>query len=471
MSLPSLSRVRKTLGFRLTLWYFGFFILSVVVLLGAAYVLLSTSLQHHDRQAAQLKLQEYVGAYQQGGIEAVERKVAFEKEHIGKILFFVRLASADHKTLSASIPHKWASFDVAQLEGRNAGDPSQWITLPVKDDEEVLEIISFRFPDGTLLQVGLNTDPREDVLERFRDTLAVILVPLLVMGVGGGAFLAFRALRPVRDLTALLRSIITTGKLEARAPGTGTGDELEELSFLFNNMLDRIGALITGMRHALDNVAHDLRTPMTRLRGMAEMALRADAQREVLRDALANCIEEADRIVAMVNTLMDISEAETGAMKLELQPVNVHALIERTVELYRDVAEDKAITLSTFAPEELSITADCARMQQVLVNLLDNAIKYTPPGGRVEIVAALHTQQVVITVADTGIGITPEDLPKIWERLYRSDTSRSQRGMGLGLSLVKAIVQAHQGTVEVSSTPGAGSRFLLALPLCSPAAR
>lgn len=470
MSSESRNRASKTLGFRLTLWYSGFFILSALILFAWAYLLLSASLQDQDRQAIQFELQEYIEAYRQEGIAAVARTIALEKGQTGKLFFFVRVAGADNKTVIVNPSPKWKQFDLSQLERIEVRDPAQWITLPAQGDEEVMEIASARLADGTLLQVGLDTDQRQDVLERFRNTLAVILIPLLVMGTAGGAFLAFRALRPVRGLTTLLRSIIATGKLEARVSLTGTNSEMEELSFLFNGMLDRIGALITGMRHALDNVAHDLRTPMTRLRGMAEIALRADAPKEALREALANCIEEADRIVVMVNTLMDISEAETGAMTLELQPVNVHALIEQAAELYRDVAEDKTIRLCTSAPPELSIMADRTRMQQVLANLLDNAMKYTPPGGRVEIAAAPRPQQVVISVADTGVGITPEDLPKIWERLYRGDKNRSQRGLGLGLSLVKAIVQAHHGAVEVSSTPGVGSCFLLILPLPAPAA-
>jgi len=166
----------------------------------------------------------------------------------------------------------------------------------------------------------------------------------------------------------------------------------------------------------------------------------------------------------MLNTLMDISEAETGALKLKLEPVNISELLENVVELYRYVAEDKQLVVHTAYPRELYVTADRHRLRQALANLLDNALKYTPRGGRVEVQASAHPQEVVINIKDSGPGIPPEEIPKIWDRLYRGDQSRSQRGLGLGLSLVKAIVSAHRGQVEVASQPGVGSCFSVHLP-------
>jgi signal transduction histidine kinase len=336
--------------------------------------------------------------------------------------------------------------------------------LSTGDQGDELEVASVRLYDGTLLQVGKSTERRRELLQRFRRVLFVDLALVLVIALIGGAAVTWSGLQPLRALTETVRGIVRTGRTDLRVPPSRADDALGELGGLVNAMLDRIDAVVAGMRGALDNVAHDLRTPLTRLRGIAEDALASgDPQR--MREALADCLEESDRVTAMLLTLMDISEAETGTMALKREPTRLLELVRQTVDLYEDAAEDRGIAIETHVPDDLVVPLDRTRIRQVLANLLDNAIKYTPVGGRVEISARSEGLDAVVSVRDTGIGITPDELPRVWERLYRGDRSRTTRGLGLGLSLVKAIVEAHGGRVAVESTPGGGSRFDVRLPL------
>jgi signal transduction histidine kinase len=257
---------------------------------------------------------------------------------------------------------------------------------------------------------------------------------------------------------------VHTGQVSARVEVRGDGDALDDLGRLANEMLDRIEALIAGMRDSLDNVAHDLRTPLQRLRARAESALGEGEPPETARAALVACIEECDRVAAMLTVLMDISEAETGAMALKREPLDAQALLRETRELYEDAADEKGVSLEVAAPVGLGLEADRTRLRQALANLTDNAVKYTPRGGHVWLRAHREGDRIVFECADDGPGIAAEDLPRIWDRLYRADRSRAERGLGLGLSLVRAIARAHGGEVAATSEAGRGSIFRMALP-------
>jgi signal transduction histidine kinase len=318
------------------------------------------------------------------------------------------------------------------------------------------------------VQVGKSTEAREDLLARFRAALGLVTLLVVVIALGGGWLVTQSAVYPIRRLTAAVRRIIRTGRTDARVPvdgppgSPGSLDAIGELTALFNVMLDKIEGLVAAMRGALDNVSHDLRTPLTRLRGTAELALASPPDVERYREALAVCVEETDRVLVMLNALMDISEAESGTMKLRREPVRLSEVVERAVDLYRDVADAKGVALNTAdGADDVTVNGDRMRLEQVAANLIDNAVKYTPAGGRVDVEVGRRDSHAILRVGDSGPGIPPDELPRIWTRLFRGDSSRAERG----LSLVKAIVEAHNGTVAVESEPGKGSTFTVSLPL------
>jgi signal transduction histidine kinase len=403
-------------------------------------------------------LREYSQRYAAGGLASLADAVEIEQRSGRQERLFVRVVRGGSETLFLSAPYAWNDFDVTRLRG--LGGLQQILS---ESGTARLEVASAQLADGTLLQVGKSSENREVLLARFRTVLSIVAVVIVAAGLAGGAIVTRSTLQPIRQLITAVRGIIRTGRIDARVPVRAERDAIDELSVLFNEMLDRITTLIRGMENALDNVAHDLRTPMTRLRGVAERALQTDDV-QVHREALVTSLEESERILAMLDTLMDISEAETGTMRLDVSDVKVAGIASEVTELYENVAEDKSIAIETDIEDGLTVPADATRLRQVLANLMDNAIKYTPSGGRVTVSAGRSGSQVSISVADTGIGIASQDQPHIWERLYRGDQSRAERGLGLGLSLVRAIVAAHGGTVDVSSQPGQGSVFTVRLP-------
>jgi signal transduction histidine kinase len=355
------------------------------------------------------------------------------------------------------------------------------LSSPEGWDLSKMDAATAQLEDGTIVQVGKSTESRDDLLARFRIALGFVTVFISAIALSGGWLVTRSAQYPIRRLAHAVRRIIRTGQTDERVEIGNSGDAVDDLTRLFNAMLDRIEGLVTAMRGSLDNVSHDLRTPLTRLRASAEMALASPADPQRDREALADCVEEVDRVLVMLDTLMDISEAESGALQLRREPIRLAEIVDRAVDLYREVAEAKGVTLVAPDPEstaprlgsgraaepirDVIVDGDRARLEQVAANLIDNAIKYTPPGGRVDVALSRDEGRAVLRVSDTGSGIPPEEVPRIWERLFRGDTSRAERGLGLGLSLVKAIVEAHGGSVEVESTVGSGSRFTVSLPM------
>jgi signal transduction histidine kinase len=378
----------------------------------------------------------------------------------------VRLADPKNQTIALKGPGE-AKYDFRQLERATTTDSKGWIRLKALDEDDVLDIASARLADGNLLQVGKGPEDREAILDKFETTFIEVLAAVILLSLLGGMLLSRQALRPVRSLISVLGPIIDTGSVKARVPLRGTGDEFEELSLRFNQALQKIDTLVDGMRASMDNIAHDLRTPMTRLRGVAEMALRSEPGADSYREALSDCLEESEQVLVTLDMLMDISEVETGSVKLDFGEVDLAAMANKACDLYRGVAEEKNIVLHLDCSPGLYISGDRNRLLQAMANLLDNAIKYTPPNGSVDVTISRNEDVVTIDVRDSGIGIPPEDLHRIWDRFFRGDKSRAQRGLGLGLSLVRAVILAHKGAVKVFSERDKGTHVSIQLPASS----
>ena len=464
-------RRQLDLSLRLNLWYTAYFITGALLLFAFSYLLLVHELVENDREIVRAKLDTYQGWYAAGGAESL--KEHFQSETISeRESTYVQLRGPKHVSTLSFFPGQQNPLPQAmkdELERlEDSATPTNqpaWTSSKALGQNMIWNIAYTRMADGSELEVGKTAEDREILLGRFRSIFLFVLIPMGLLGFGVGAIITYSALAPIRGIISAVQRILDTGDRTARVPRPNTEDELDELVTLFNEMLDRNERLIQAMRDSLDHMAHDMRTPLTRLRGEAELALTRNDPAQ-MEEALADAIEESDRLSDMLKTIMDISEAESGASRMDMANFHLEPLVQSLFDLYEGVAEDRGILLEMKVDSKGLVYADRNRLQMVLSNLLDNAIKYTPnnSNGKVAVFAEFGKKVNRIVVKDSGQGISPEDMPRIWERLYRGDQSRSQRGLGLGLSLVRALVEAQGGKVTAESVPGKGSLFIIMLP-------
>jgi len=462
-----LERFRQSLAIRLAAIYALVFAAGASALFGSLYWALARSLEAREREAVELRAGNLARAYELGGAVAVRGSLDADTSPDVRSLF-VRLLGPDGGTVFATIPSDWVD---PQVERRLVPDGwGGWRTQDIhsvrvpRDAEHDFAVASRVLPDGRLIQVARSTDSRAVLLAPLRLAFAGVGAVALLLSLTAGTFLAWRATRPLREVAETARRILDEDDLSARVPAPGGSGELAVLARQLNTLLDRNAAHVRVLRETLDNLAHDLRTPLTRLRGTAELALDETGDPAEARSALAACVDETDRALHLLEVLLDVSAAEAGALVLRRERVDLGALASRAAELYREVAEQKNIRINLDIPAPVAMDGDPVRLGQAISNLVDNALKYTPEGGVVTVGAAAEPGAVTVTVTDNGPGVPAPERDMVWRRLYRGDASRSQRGWGLGLTLVRAVAEAHGGSASVADAPGGGARFQMRLP-------
>ena len=460
-------KTRHTLAFRLTLWYAGIFSISACIAFLFFYVLMTSMFREQTDQDLNRQAGIFATIMTTDGVEAVKRFAELESQASGEKKIFYRLFYPTGISFSSSNMSYWQDIGVtrANIEQALEGDTLVYETLTIPGRSEKVRILYRHIGNGVILQLGQSLENIARFVEAFQRIFLATLGMLVLLSTGFGWFLARRAVSGVQAVTRTARKI-TASALNERVPVNRRGDEIDQLATTFNDMLDRIQQLIENIQAISDNVAHDLKSPITRIRGAAEIALTTGNNLKEFEQMAASHIEECDRLLDMINTMLLISKTEAGAIEMHQNDVDLARIVQQACELFEPMAAERNIQIDWIQSEDLCIQGDLALLQRMVANLLDNAIKYSHDGGRITMsLVKEKQQQAVLSINDSGIGISKADLVHIFDRFYRCDPSRSTSGFGLGLSLAKTIAEAHQGRIEVESEIDQGSHFKVILPI------
>ncbi|WP_291494109.1 HAMP domain-containing sensor histidine kinase [Desulfurella sp.] len=415
-----------------------------------AYFIVSATLRDKETTSISLEIEKILLDVQKYGLSNVDKHISHkEKEN------FVIEILLKNKPLYVS--ENFRKLELGNKIIENIKSKKKFFTVNL--DNKTFKFQIYQATSYTIV-VGKNVASTEELLEKFREIFFGMILFTMLLGIIGGLIALRKILLPIKSITQTAQYIINTGKLNERIKVENTQDELYDLSVIINKMLDKIEVLVKSLKETIDNVAHDLRTPLTRIKITSELALSEQSKLNP-KDALLSCLDESDKILTLLNAIVDISQIETGSLKLNIERIQLKKLIDDVIDLYDYVIEEHNINLSVKCNENIYIYGDFNRLRQALSNLMDNAIKYNKPNGKISIKALEINDKICLFIRDTGIGIDAKDLPYIFERLYRADKSRSKQGLGLGLSLVKAIIKAHEAKIKVKSKLTCGTIFCI----------
>jgi len=462
----------RSLSFRLVAWYAGvltivFVLLGLLTFLFLRHYLEANLLDIQARRARQIA-GTLVAQARRDSEEVMSREVEklYSPEINGR---FIRITRADGEVVYASGAPRDERFDPARVPPLAADAPrSSTRKVPLAGGSLLIAAVAASGADGTRywVEVGTSGAPVEDTLAQVVIMLAVGLPIAVAVAVAGGFVLVRRALEPVERM-ALKAEEITQHNLSERLPVVESGDELERLSVSLNHMISRLEDALRGSKQFVADASHELRTPLTVMRGELESLAQDERLAPDTRESLGSVLEEVERLAEIVESLFALSRLDAGEAGGAWQSFDLAELATTTAEQMSLLATDKDIRVDCESAPGVTVRGDRARLKQVIVNLLDIAIKYTPRGGRIALSVRREGADAVLDVTDTGVGIPADALPHVFKRFYRVDGSRSreQGGAGLGLSIAKSICAAHGAELEVFSHAGRGSTFRVRQPL------
>ena len=455
-----LSRVSS----RLTLWYTALFAALSVTVFALLYTVLKTNLGQRMDEALLNEARELEALYQTQGIDALRAEFKREAESEGTKRVFFRLLSPRPAKCASSDLNEWAGLDPLPPAAANLQPQTELFgTISLPGQNHDTRVIYKKTDNDAVIQIGYTRKDDDELIANYRVIFGAGTAVMLLCGGDVGWYMAKKAMRGVEQITHFAAHI-GKGDFTQRIALDNEGKEIVDCAVAFNKMLERIQSLVTELREVTTSIAHDIRSPLTRIRGIAETTLTGPPHIDTFQEMAAIVIEECDRLMGLISTTLEIAETESGSASLPKLPIDLSTLVKTAHELFRPVAEEKAILFTVdVPPESLFTRGDKSRLQRALAHLVDNGIKYTPSGGQLAISVKADRTNVRISISDSGIGIHPQDLPHIFERFYRGDKSRSTPGNGLGLSFAQAIVRAHGGKITVASSPGKGSSFTMTL--------
>ena len=457
--------MRSSLVFRLTLWYAGIFSLFFFLAFLVFYIAMtSTFLRTTDKQLMS-EVTEFSSTLALNGLESMKTTVRLESESEGIDEVFYRIVSNNGEVIAESDMHLWSQTDMRPdlVAAVVASGKPVYDTLIFDGFPHKARVVYAPIDSATVIQLGEAMDEEAAFVRIFNTIFGLSTFVIICCSALIGWFMANRAMEGVKDVSRTAR-YIASGAFDKRVTLRHYGTEIDELSSTFNHMVDKIEALIREMREMTDNIAHDLKSPVTGIRGHAEVTLHSGKTLEDFKAMAAGTIEACDRILGMINTMLYISETESGVGNRVRETVDLCAVIQEAVDLFEPVAEDQHISMTMDIPECYEINGDRHMLQRMVGNILDNALKFSGQESHIHITLTQGIGAIIMEFIDTGSGIPEADLPHIFKRYYRCDKSRSLPGSGLGLSLVQAIVNAHGGTVAVQNRDQGGCVVTVTLP-------